>query len=206
MFSMTNEDRKLLDASVAHIIPPGGDVLPARIEAGTVVGCIALLPYGNRVFELAKMGVTPQVRGRGIGRRLVAAGIDRARTRRSANLPRHQYPARTSDPPPRASGLQAHQPGRPAGRFPPRSMFVLMFQHHPNRSLRYLRGIPLRRLHGSIFSRVGASEKAADRVPQISLDTGSLDGYARGPCRSMGTRLARRSCSASAAGCARMRR
>ncbi|MGH8111625.1 MAG: GNAT family N-acetyltransferase [Rhodanobacteraceae bacterium] len=79
MFSMTDEDRKLLEDPVARIIAPGGDVLLARSDDSTVVGCIALLPYGNRVFELAKMGVTPHARGQGIGRRLVAAAIDRAR-------------------------------------------------------------------------------------------------------------------------------
>jgi GNAT superfamily N-acetyltransferase len=79
IFSLTDEDRKLLDDPVAHIVSPGGDVLVARIEDSTVVGCIALVPYGNQVFELAKMGVTPQAQGRGTGRKLVAAAIDRAR-------------------------------------------------------------------------------------------------------------------------------
>lgn len=78
LFSVTTDDRRLLDDPLGQIVEPGGDVLLARAASGGVVGCVALLPYGEGVFELAKMGVTPESQGAGVGRRLIAAAIERA--------------------------------------------------------------------------------------------------------------------------------
>ncbi|MGX1673275.1 GNAT family N-acetyltransferase [Streptomyces sp. NPDC055400] len=80
LFTLQDEDRAVLGDPFGRIVAPGGDVLVAR-EPGSeaVVGCIALLAYPDDVFELAKMAVAPATQGRGIGRRLVAAAIDRAR-------------------------------------------------------------------------------------------------------------------------------
>lgn len=78
LFSVTADDRRLLDDPLGEILEPGGDVLLARAESGGVLGCVALLPYGEGVFELAKMGVSPEAQGAGVSRRLVAAAIERA--------------------------------------------------------------------------------------------------------------------------------
>jgi putative acetyltransferase len=43
------------------------------------VGCVALMPMGNRVYELSKMAVSPNLRGQGIGRRLLQHAIAQAR-------------------------------------------------------------------------------------------------------------------------------
>jgi GNAT superfamily N-acetyltransferase len=79
LFTLEDEDRAVLGDPFGRIVAPGGDVLVAREQGnGAVVGCIALLACPDAVFELAKMAVAPAAQGRGIGRRLVAAAIDRA--------------------------------------------------------------------------------------------------------------------------------
>ncbi|MFE4972924.1 GNAT family N-acetyltransferase [Kitasatospora sp. NPDC056651] len=87
LFTLEEADRAVLGDPFGHIVDPGGDVLLAREPgSGTVVGCVALLAHPDAVFELAKMAVSPGVQGRGIGRRLVAAAIDRARELGAARL------------------------------------------------------------------------------------------------------------------------
>jgi putative acetyltransferase len=78
LFTLTDEDRLLLSDPEGRIVEPGGDVLIAHDARGAAVGCIALIPYGDGVFELAKMGVTPRSQGAGTGRRLIGAAIRRA--------------------------------------------------------------------------------------------------------------------------------
>lgn len=86
LFSMTDADHKVLGNPRGEIIERGGDVLIARNSDGSAVGCVALLPHGNGVFELSKMGVSPHAQGAGIGRRLVEAAIQRARELDSRTL------------------------------------------------------------------------------------------------------------------------
>ncbi|MGW1157338.1 GNAT family N-acetyltransferase [Streptomyces sp. NPDC002519] len=87
LFTLQEEDRAVLGDPFGRIVGPGGDVLLAREpESGTVVGCVALLAYPDAVFELAKMAVAPAAQGRGIGRRLIAAAIDRAQALGGARL------------------------------------------------------------------------------------------------------------------------
>ena len=80
LFTLEPKDRETLADPFAHYVVPGGDVLLARDEHGRVIGCVALEPAGQGVFELSKMAVAPSERGRGIGRRLLMAAIERART------------------------------------------------------------------------------------------------------------------------------
>ncbi|WP_282089374.1 GNAT family N-acetyltransferase [Streptomyces tendae] len=81
LFTLEDEDRAVLGDPFGRIVASGGDVLVARElgSSGTVVGCIALLAYPDDVFELAKMAVAPAAQGRGIGRLLIVAAIDRAK-------------------------------------------------------------------------------------------------------------------------------
>jgi putative acetyltransferase len=51
-----------------------------------VIGCVALEPTGDGVFELSKMAVAPDERGRGTGRRLMNAAIERARALGATSL------------------------------------------------------------------------------------------------------------------------
>ena len=79
LFTMEAKDQESLDDPVGRYVDPGGDVLLARDDDGRVVGCVALQPAGAGTFELSKMTVDAAGRGRGTGRRLVEAAIERAR-------------------------------------------------------------------------------------------------------------------------------
>jgi putative acetyltransferase len=92
-FTLEDEDRRLLNDPVAHIVAPGGVVLVARLGDGDddqapVIGVVGLAPLApgahgtsgdDGVFELVKMAVSPRHQGLGTGRRLIEAAVDRAR-------------------------------------------------------------------------------------------------------------------------------
>ena len=77
-FVVEEQDRRQLDDPVAAYIATGGQILIAD-AAGRRVGCVALVPDGTGAYELSKMAVAPEERGRGTGRRLLVAAIDYAR-------------------------------------------------------------------------------------------------------------------------------
>jgi putative acetyltransferase len=77
-FDFEPKDRETIADPYRHYVDPGGDVLLAR-DGDRVIGCVAQQPAGDGVFELSKMAVAPEERGRGIGRRLMDAAIERAR-------------------------------------------------------------------------------------------------------------------------------
>lgn len=77
-FTLEAEDRRQLDDPVRVIVDPGGEVLVAELD-GRVVGCVALRPAADGVYELSKMAVDPALRGRGVGRRVITAAVERAR-------------------------------------------------------------------------------------------------------------------------------
>jgi N-acetylglutamate synthase-like GNAT family acetyltransferase len=78
LFSLEAADRLILGDPKAEIVEKGGQVLLARAN-GVIVGCVALVAAGNGVFELSKMTVSPSSRGKGFGRAIVLAAIDKAR-------------------------------------------------------------------------------------------------------------------------------
>ena len=78
LFTLEPADRHVLGDPFGSIVEPGGDVLIASSE-DRIVGCAALIPAGEGVFELSKMAVDAAERGRGIGRQLLAAALERAR-------------------------------------------------------------------------------------------------------------------------------
>jgi len=69
-------DERVLSNPFGEIIAHGGFILVAR-RSGDLVGTVALKHHGNGVFELTKMAVTARCQGKGIGRLLLAAAIDR---------------------------------------------------------------------------------------------------------------------------------
>ena len=78
-FELEDADHKVLDRP-DHIIDSGGEIVFA-VAGDQVLGTCALIKMegGRFDFELAKMAVDPAFRGRGIGRRLGEAIIERAR-------------------------------------------------------------------------------------------------------------------------------
>ena len=62
-----------------QIIAKGGRVLFA-LDGGEAVGCCALMALEGGGFELAKMAVADTHKGRGLGRALMAAAVERARS------------------------------------------------------------------------------------------------------------------------------
>ena len=78
-FVMEEQDRRQLANPVAAYIEPGGQILVAELD-GRVVGCVAIVPEGDgAAYELSKMAVVPELRGRGTGRQLLQAAIECAR-------------------------------------------------------------------------------------------------------------------------------
>ncbi|GGG65437.1 GNAT family N-acetyltransferase [Edaphobacter dinghuensis] len=77
-FGLEEPDRELLGNPIGHIIEPGGFIYMACID-GRAVGCCALIPEEAGVYQVAKMAVDEQHRGRGIGRKLLTHVIEHAR-------------------------------------------------------------------------------------------------------------------------------
>ena len=78
-FKMEDKDRLLLERPQEKIIDAGGYILIAEDESGAAVGCVSLVPYSEGVLELAKMAVAEGVQGQGVGGKLMAATIAKAR-------------------------------------------------------------------------------------------------------------------------------
>ena len=77
-YTVEEHDRELLDDPFTHIIGRGGQILFACSDEN-VLGTVALIPFGDNSFELAKMAVSPEYRGQGIGEMLMAACVDYSR-------------------------------------------------------------------------------------------------------------------------------
>jgi len=77
-FALEDTDRQQLGDPAGKIVRPGGQVYMARLGDRTV-GCVALKVMGTGEFEVCKMAVDPEVRGQGIGRRLLEYAVAQAR-------------------------------------------------------------------------------------------------------------------------------
>ncbi len=81
LFIVEGVDKQVLQNPQSEVIDHGGDILFARLD-DEIVGVVALKhqsDQGQGVFELTKMGVTGGMQGKGIGRTLLMACIDRYR-------------------------------------------------------------------------------------------------------------------------------
>jgi putative acetyltransferase len=78
-FTLEAKDREILDDPVHSILLKGGYIFMAHSGA-EAVGCVALMPMRDGVYEVSKMAVSPHLRGRGIGRRLLQHSIAQARS------------------------------------------------------------------------------------------------------------------------------
>jgi len=77
-FTLEPEDEAILADPHRYILGPGGQICIAE-QDGAVVGCCALVVMEPGVYELAKMTVSEDARGNGVGRRLLEFAIGVAR-------------------------------------------------------------------------------------------------------------------------------
>ncbi len=56
------------------------------IEQEKLLGCVALEPYGADLAEIRSLAVDPEIRGRGLGTRLLRAALAAARRRKIARV------------------------------------------------------------------------------------------------------------------------
>ena len=78
-FEMEAKDYETLRHPETYILEPGGAILVALSGNQPVGVCALLAADGDAgVYELAKMGVDPGFQGRGVGRSLGAAVLERA--------------------------------------------------------------------------------------------------------------------------------
>lgn len=74
LFQPEPEDEATLLDPEGTILALGGQIFVAE-ENSVVVGCVALVPMPDLCYEIAKMTVTPDAQGRGIGRKLLEEAI-----------------------------------------------------------------------------------------------------------------------------------
>jgi len=84
LFRLEPKDVEVLGDPAGKIIAPGGRIVFV-LEEGEAVGCCALMAMQDGGFEVAKMAVAEAYKGRGLGRVLMAACVERAR---AAGAPR----------------------------------------------------------------------------------------------------------------------
>jgi putative acetyltransferase len=77
-FTMEARDFEILGDPETSILKHGGHIYMAYLGV-EAVGCVALESMGGGVYELSKMAVTPNLRGQGVGRRLLEYAIEQAR-------------------------------------------------------------------------------------------------------------------------------
>ena len=77
-FTLEKMDRETLGDPENLILRKGGHIFMVYLGP-QAVGCVALIPMGDGVYELSKMAVSPEVRGLGIGRRLLEYAVTQAK-------------------------------------------------------------------------------------------------------------------------------
>jgi putative acetyltransferase len=77
-FVLEKKDIETLGDPENTILRKGGRVFFVEAD-GESVGCVALIPVEDGVYELSKMAVSPAMRGLGIGRRLLTHVIAEAK-------------------------------------------------------------------------------------------------------------------------------
>jgi putative acetyltransferase len=74
-FTLEAKDREVLADPQGKIIDGGGRIFMA-LKDGVAVGCVALMKMDDGGFELAKMTVSEDLRGSGLGRMLMQRCIE----------------------------------------------------------------------------------------------------------------------------------
>src|SRR5262249_21910075 len=71
-------ERELAELPGSYV-PPEGRLLVACTEKGDTVACVAVHKLDSRTCEMKRLYVRPELRGTGLGRRLVEEAIEAAR-------------------------------------------------------------------------------------------------------------------------------
>jgi ribosomal protein S18 acetylase RimI-like enzyme len=77
-FVLEPKDREVLEDPIGQIIAKGGRIFMVE-HAGRAVGCVALLRMADGGYEVAKMTVSEEARGSGLGRKLMERCIEAGR-------------------------------------------------------------------------------------------------------------------------------
>lgn len=75
MYTLEPTDVDVLENPRARLVDPGGAILFVEDTELGIIGTCGLQKTGERQFELTKMGVVPEARGRGVGAFLLEAMI-----------------------------------------------------------------------------------------------------------------------------------
>jgi ribosomal protein S18 acetylase RimI-like enzyme len=78
-YGIEEHDREILDHPFESVIKPGGEIFFALVGEAAA-GTVAMIRMDAESFELAKMAVSPEFRGFGLGDKLMRACIDHARS------------------------------------------------------------------------------------------------------------------------------
>lgn len=84
-YGIEQHDRDLLDHPFESIIEPGGEIFFALVGE-EIAGTVAMVKLDDRHFELAKMAVSPEFRGRKIGDALMLACVEHARAEGASRI------------------------------------------------------------------------------------------------------------------------
>jgi GNAT superfamily N-acetyltransferase len=88
IFAIEDKDIEVLRHPVEYILNPGGEIVMVDLS-GRTIGCCALLvmpKHAETTFEIGKMAVVEELRGAGIGRKLLAHMIRRGWERGAQRL------------------------------------------------------------------------------------------------------------------------
>jgi DNA-binding MarR family transcriptional regulator/GNAT superfamily N-acetyltransferase len=77
-FKMEEADHKILDHPQEYVLDRGGYILLA-LDNDKPIGACALVKIGEDAFELSKMAVSPEAKGKGVGWLLGNAAIEKAK-------------------------------------------------------------------------------------------------------------------------------
>ena len=77
-FTLEAKDVEVLDDPRGKILDQGGHIFMAETDEGEPIGCVGLIALPDGGFEVAKMTVSEQARGTGLGKALMQACIKKA--------------------------------------------------------------------------------------------------------------------------------